>query len=298
MDVYQFFETHRLAFLVRLWTMATEEQRGYPVRPNRSGNTAREYEFYLQILKMLLMSVLFHVSSDESLFALFFVMSCLSSTVSCLLFIVPISVEVQAQDMLQAGIQGTPFKLPDLVRRASLKKRSAMAADLAEQPSDGDDEHPDVLMTTEELVALRAYLESRMDKKVLSGSKKGITTVRSRYARNLADASDDPTQFDDWTRPENEEDDSSDDEADDENLLAAAGVGQPRQVISLDRVFCPVIQSGKPCKANYKHGNGKSMEKHVLTHCPDGHAVEGQRLWSQFVRDGKVECTSVCSWCI
>jgi hypothetical protein len=37
-----------------------------------------------------------------------------------------------------------------------------------------------------------------MDKKVLLGSKKGITTIQSRYSRNLAEASDDPTQFDGW----------------------------------------------------------------------------------------------------
>ena len=43
MTVYQFFETHRLAFLVRLWSLAPEAIRGYPLRLTMSGNTAREY---------------------------------------------------------------------------------------------------------------------------------------------------------------------------------------------------------------------------------------------------------------
>jgi len=44
MTVYQFFETHRLAFLVRLWSLAPEAARGYPLRGIQSGNTAREYD--------------------------------------------------------------------------------------------------------------------------------------------------------------------------------------------------------------------------------------------------------------
>ena len=208
------------------------------------------------------------------------------------------SVEVQANDMLETGIQGAPFELPPLVRRTILKKRSAVVAGLAER-TDGDDDHSDDdnhsdngvvdIMT---LYARRAELESQMDKKVLLGSKKGISTIRSRYARNFADASDDPTQFDGWVRPELEEDDSSDDDVENENPTPAVGHAQPApRTVSFDRVFCPVLQaSGVPCVANYKHGHGKSMEKHVLSHCPDGRAAEGALLWAQFVRDGKVHC--------
>ena len=41
--IYQFFETHRIAFLVRLWSLAPESVRGYPLRATQSGNTARKY---------------------------------------------------------------------------------------------------------------------------------------------------------------------------------------------------------------------------------------------------------------
>ena len=189
--------------------------------------------------------------------------------------------------------------LPELVRRSILKKRSAAAAELAEQAGDLDDDVLDDVvppeMTTMQLRELRVDLESRMDKKVQLGSKKGITTIRSRYARNFSDASDDPTQFDGWVRPD-DEDDVSDDEEDEKlqgavdatAATAAAAVG-PLRIVSVDRVFCPVLQaSGLPCKANYKHVQGKSMKKHVLTHCPDGCAAEGALLWAQFIRDGEV----------
>lgn len=202
--------------------------------------------------------------------------------------------------MLEAGIQGAPFQLPLLVRRTTLKKRSSVEANLAEQPSDDHDhdaddvemEHP--VMSSTQLRAVHADLESRMDKKVLLNPKKGVTTIRSRHARNLADASDDPSQFDGWIRPENEEDDSSDEDEEDDTApavatAAAAVPARPATRVSYDRVFCPVRQAGgAPCVANYKHGNGKSMQKHVYSHFPDGHATEAAQRWAQFVRDGKV----------
>ena len=213
-----------------------------------------------------------------------------------------VSVEVEAADILQAGIQGAPFMLPVLARRSTVKKRSAAAADLDERPDSaaGADEVFDDAaalaptdMTMMRLRELRADLESRMNKNILLGSKKGVTSIRSRYSRNLADASDDPTQFDHWVRPDDESDSSDEDQKDDEmgdaTAAAAASTGPPRRV-SIDRQFCPVLQaSGSQCKANYKHLHGKSMKKHALTHCPDGFAAEGSLLWTQFVRDGKVQ---------
>jgi len=142
------------------------------------------------------------------------------------------------------------------------------------------------VMPMERLRLVRAEIESRMDKGVLLRSKKGVTTTRSRFSRNFADASDYPSQFDGWLRL-HDDDDSSDDEDEKEDDVSAAaaaaasgGEGPVRAVI-IDRHFCPVIQaSGQPCKANYKHIHGKSMQKHVLTHCPDGRADDGALLWA------------------
>lgn len=184
--------------------------------------------------------------------------------------------------LCERAFKGTPFQLPELVRRATLKKCSAEAANLTEQDSDGGVSN---VLEMNQLLALRAELESKMKKEVRLGAKKGIATIRSRFSRNFADASDDPTQFDGWVRPENEDDDSSDDDV--ETVVDPARPAS--RSVSIDRVFCPVIQaSGVKCVANYKYGHGKSMQKHVFTHCPDGRAVEGAMLWEQFLRDGKV----------
>lgn len=116
---------------------------------------------------------------------------------------------------------------------------------------------------------------------------KGIGSVRATYGRNLATGSNDPN---DYRRPEPEPDvydGESDDDA--EDVARAEETG-------LDRTFCPVQVPGatRRCKAHYKKPHGKSMYTHILAHF--AHAVDGERAFTQFKRDGQVYNFEVCTF--
>jgi len=78
---------------------------------------------------------------------------------------------------------------------------------------------------------------------------------------------------------------------------AAAAITPPLQIAPLqpvfrttrpllDRTFCPITVQGERCKANYKLGNGKVMQSHIVGHFADPAA--GEACFKQFVDDGQV----------
>lgn len=169
------------------------------------------------------------------------------------------------------GIVGEPFELPLLVRR----RRD-------EDASSGDDDEPgdDRGTARTALLAAREVVRRQVPDLFL---RKGIGLQNLRdHSRNSSNhvhtgvAVELAPEFD----PEVDAAGQTDDE--DEVVVPVFRTTRPL----LDRTFCPITVQGERCKANYKLGNGKVMQSHIVGHFAD--PVAGEACFKQFVDDGQV----------
>ena len=177
-----------------------------------------------------------------------------------------IAEEVRDRDVL--GIVGEPFQLPPLVRQRRDEDVS----------SDDDDAPVDNRGAARTALLARRDVVKRQVPHLFLRKGFGLATLRDHSRNSSSHVHTGATVA---LAPEF---DPEVDAGDEEDVIVAPVFRTTRPL--LDRTFCPITVQGGRCKANYKLGNGKSMQSHIVEHFADPTA--GEACFRQFVDDGQV----------